>query len=170
MVFSCLGSRVQDPRPCQQGIYALWRRLRPRTPLDATLTRLADRRGLLYTQIGEQDVRIADEAFTAWLMDGRQKTAYSAADGGGGYENEEQSLRLYDGRARTQRTVLSANDVIDTVSAITTPRGRQSLRVEMRDDGLGASHVAVGDPRRGPVDRCQQVKLVGRHDCARSLS
>ena len=118
--------------------------------------------GPLYAHIGGQDIRIADEAFAAWLMDEGQTIAYSATDGGGGYENEGQSLRLYDVRARTHRTVLSANYVIDAVSAIRTQSGRQALLVEMRDGGLGASHVAVVDPRRGPVFLRQQVKLVER--------
>ena len=96
--------------------------------------------GPLYAEIGGQDFRIADEAFAAWLMDEGQKIAYSAADGGGGYENEGQSLRLYD----------------------VTQSGRQALLVEMRDGGLGASHVAVVDPRRGPVFLRQQVKLLDR--------
>ena len=119
--------------------------------------------GPLYAHIGGQDFRIADEAFAAWLMDEGRKIAYSAtADGGGGYENEGQSLRLYDVRARTHRTVLSAGYVIDTVAAIKTQSGRQALLVEMRDGGLGASHVAVVDPRRGPVFLRQQVKLLER--------
>ena len=119
--------------------------------------------GPLYAQIGGQNIRIAEEAFAAWLMEEGQKVAYSAAaDGGGGYENEGQSLRIYDVRARTHRTVLSADYVIDTVSAIKTKSGRQALLVEMRDGGLGASHVAVVDPHRGQVFLRQQVRLLER--------
>jgi hypothetical protein len=118
--------------------------------------------GPLYLQIDGQNIRIADAAFAAWLLDGGQKIAYSGTDGAGGYENEGQSLYLYDVRAETNRKVLSARFVIDQVTVLKTRQGRQALLVEMRDGGLGASHLAVIDPERGRVWLRQQAKLLSR--------
>lgn len=118
--------------------------------------------GSLYAQIDGKESRIADDAFAAWLLDGGQKIAYSTADGAGGYENEGQSLHIYDVRARTHRKVLSAYYAIEKVSELKTSSGRQALLIEMRDGGLGASHLAVVDPRRGQVFLRKQVKLLER--------
>ena len=65
-------------------------------------------------------------------------------------------------RARSRRKVLSAYYVIEKVSELKTRSGRQALLVEMRDGGLGASHLAVVDPRRGQVFMRKQVKLLER--------
>ena len=118
--------------------------------------------GPLYAQIGEKDIRIADQAIAAWILEKGQKIAYSAADGAGGYENEGQSLRIYDVPVGTHRKVLSAYYVIDQVSEFKTKGGNKALLVEMRDGGLGASHLAVVDPRRGQVFLRKQVKLLKR--------
>ena len=118
--------------------------------------------GPLLAQVGGKDVRIADQAIAAWILENGQKIAYSAADGAGGYENEGQSLRLYDVPVGTHRKVLSAYYVIDQVSEFKTKGGNKALLVEMRDGGLGASHLAVVDPRRGQVFLRKQVKLLKR--------
>jgi|SRR5215472_15675520 len=118
--------------------------------------------GRLYARIGGKDVRIADHAVAAWLLDNGHKIAYSGADGAGGYENEGQSLRIYEVQTGTHRKVLASYYVIDKVSEVKTRRGKQALLVEMRDGGLGASHLAVVDPRRGEVFMRKQVKLLGR--------
>ena len=118
--------------------------------------------GPLYAQIGGKDIRIANQAIAAWILEKGRKIAYSAADGAGGYENEGQSLRIYDVRIGTHRKLLSAYYVIDQVSEFKTKGGHKALLVEMRDGGLGASHLAVVDPRRGQVFLRTQVKLLKR--------
>jgi hypothetical protein len=118
--------------------------------------------GALYAHIGGKDVRIADQAIAAWILDKGQKIAYSAADGAGGYENEGQSLRIYNVRGGMRRKVLSAYYMIEKVSELKTKRGKQALLVELRDGGLGASHLAVVHPRRGQVFLRKQVKLLER--------
>ena len=118
--------------------------------------------GPLYAEIGGHDIQVAEAAFSAWLLNDGKRIAYSAADGAGGYENEGQSLYIYDVGARTSRKVLSSYYVIDEVIALKTRQGRQGLLVKMRDGGLGASHLAVVDPRRGPVFLRQQAKLLTR--------
>lgn len=118
--------------------------------------------GILYARINGAAIAIADEAFKGWLLEGGRRVAYSGTDGAGGYENEGQSLYIYDMRTRASRKVLSALYTIDTVTELRTRTGRHALLVEMRDGGLGASHLAVVDPMRGATFARSQVKLLQR--------
>jgi hypothetical protein len=120
------------------------------------------RPGPLYATIDGREVRIARAAFAAWRLRGGREIAFSGSDGAGGYENEGQSLRLHDVRAKTTRKVLAARYVIDAVSEATTRTGRRALVVEMRDGGLGATHVAVVDPTRGAVFSLVQARILER--------
>jgi hypothetical protein len=118
--------------------------------------------GPLYARIDGKDVQVAHAAFAAWLVDDGREVAYSGADGAGGYENEGQSLRIYDVRTKASRKVLAARYVIDGVTDVTTRSGERALVVVMRDGGLGASHLAIVAPRRGEVFSRSQVKLLRR--------
>src|SRR5262245_16196966 len=118
--------------------------------------------GPLYARIDGEEVQIARAAYGAWLVGGGREVAYSGADGAGGYENEGQSLRIYDIRTKASRKVLAARYVIDAVTEVTTRRGERVLLVEMRDGGLGASHLAIVAPRRGEIFSRSQVKLLQR--------
>jgi hypothetical protein len=120
------------------------------------------RPGTLYATVDGREVRVAHAAFAAWRLHGGREIGFSGPDGAGGYENEGQSLRLYDVRRSTTRKVLAAPYVIDEVSDVTTRRGRRALVVQMRDGGLGASHLAIVDPSRGAVFLRMQVKVLER--------
>ncbi len=124
----------------------------------------ADRRhpGALYARIDGREVQIASAVFAAWLLDGGREVAYSASDGAGGYENEGQSLRIYDVQVKERRKVLAARYVIDGVTDVRTRSGKRALLVEMSDGGLGASHLAIVEPRQGEVFSRSQVKLLQR--------
>lgn len=93
---------------------------------------------------------------------GAEDRLFSSRPSGGRYENEGQSLRIYEVRVGTHRKLLSAYYIIDQVSDFKTKGGNKALLVEMRDGGLGASHLAVVDPRRGQVFLRKQVKLLKR--------
>jgi hypothetical protein len=58
--------------------------------------------------------------------------------------------------------VLSEYFAIDTVQEVGTHLGRYALLVEMRDGGLGATHIAVVDPARGEVFVKQKAKVMSR--------
>jgi len=116
--------------------------------------------GPLYVTVAGRERKVADEAINAWLIaDGRQ-IAYSGADGAGGYENEGQSLRLYDVATNRARKVLAETAAITRLTEFKTKAGQSGLIVEMVDGGLGASHLAIVDPARGEVFRQAAAKLV----------
>src|SRR5690349_10667365 len=54
--------------------------------------------GPLYVTVGGRETKIAADAIAAWIIDRGRRVVYSGRDGSGGYENEGQSLRVYDAR------------------------------------------------------------------------
>ena len=59
--------------------------------------------GPLFVTIGGREQKIAEQAQQAWILSGGRYVVYSSSDGAGGYENEGQSLHVYDVRhAKTQ--------------------------------------------------------------------
>src|SRR5258706_14512997 len=118
--------------------------------------------GPLYVLAGGREFRVAGKALNAWIVGGGQQVAYSAPDGAGGYENEGNALHLYDLQSGKERKVLSEYFAIDRVTEVRTRNGKTAFLVEMRDGGLGASHVAVVDPRRGEVFIASKARVQGR--------
>lgn len=107
--------------------------------------------GPLYVSIGGKETKIAADAIAAWIIDGGRKVVYSGRDGAGGYENEGQSLRVYDARTRRHRKVMAEYFEVDDVTEVAAGSNRTALLVVMSDSGLGASYLAVVDPTRGEV-------------------
>ena len=120
--------------------------------------------GPLFVIIGKSECRLSDKALKAWIVAGGKKVVFSTPGGAGGYENEGQALQLYDLASDTQRVVLSEYFAITGVEEVRTRGGREALIVEMRDGGLGASHIAVVDPNRGEVFVEHKVMVVSRRD------
>ena len=118
--------------------------------------------GPLYVSVGGRELRVTDKALNAWIVGGGRQVAYSAPDGAGGYENEGNALHLYDLQSGKERKVLSEYFAIDRVTEVRTRNGKTAFLVEMRDGGLGASHVAVVDPRRGEVFIASKARVQGR--------
>jgi hypothetical protein len=118
--------------------------------------------GPVYGEIGGHEQKLSDAGFAAWLLDGGRSIAYSGPDGAGGFENEGQSLWLYDVPTRRARKLVAARYVIDQVTEFRTRSGRSGLLLDMRDGGLGAHHLAVVDPRRGEVFARSQVRILRR--------
>lgn len=107
--------------------------------------------GRLFAEIRGREKFIATGVLDAWtIRDGRQ-VVYSGMDGSGGFENEGQSLRVYDATTGKRRKILSEYFGINKVTEVTTSRNKTALLVEMADGGLGASYLAVVDPDRGEV-------------------
>src|SRR5215213_4329434 len=63
--------------------------------------------GPLYVTIGGKERKIAEEAVAAWIIQGGRRVVYSGRDGAGGFENEGQSLRIYDARTGQPRKIMA---------------------------------------------------------------
>lgn len=118
--------------------------------------------GPLYATISGRERKIADEAINAWIIEGGRRVVYSGRDGSGGFENEGESLRIYDPRTGQRRKIMSEYFAVTDVKAVTTSENRTALLVEMGDGGLGASYFAVVDPERGEVFFRRWAKILSR--------
>lgn len=105
----------------------------------------------LYITVNGRERRVTNRAVEAWIIDGGRTVAYSWLDGSGGFENEGQSLRLYDVRTGRIRKVLSEYFFVSAVMDVRLSNGQLALLVSMEDGGLGGRYLAVVDPRRGEV-------------------
>ncbi len=107
--------------------------------------------GPLFITSGGQEKQITDQAQQAWIINNGWQVVYSSSDGAGGFENEGQSLHRYDVRTGARKRILAEYFAVDTVEEVVTSTKQRALLVTMADGGLGASYVAVVDPRRGEV-------------------
>ena len=112
---------------------------------------LRDIYGPLFVTIGGTEKKITDQAQQAWIINGGRHVVYSSSDGAGGYENEGQSLHLYDVNTGRQKRIMSHYFMVQTLKEVVTSKNKRALLVTMEDGGLGASYVAVVDPWRGEV-------------------
>ena len=112
---------------------------------------LRDIYGPLFVTIGGTEKKITDQAQQAWIINRGRHVVYSSSDGAGGYENEGQSLHLYDVNTGSQKRIMSHYFMVQTLKEVVTSKNKRALLVTMEDGGLGASYVAVVDPWRGEV-------------------
>jgi hypothetical protein len=119
----------------------------------ATKVRIAmrDIYGELLVTIAGTEKKITDQAQQAWIINGGRHVVYSSSEGAGGYENEGQSLHLYDVATGSHKQVMSEYFMVDAVKEVVTSNKKRALLVTLEDGGLGASYVAVVDPWRGEV-------------------
>jgi hypothetical protein len=118
--------------------------------------------GPLYVTIGGKERKIADRAVEARIIQRGRQVVYSGLDGAGGFENEGQSLRIYDARTGKTRKIMAEYYIVTKIREVTTSRNRTALLVEMEDGGLGASYLAVVDPARGEVFFRRWAKIISR--------
>ena len=118
--------------------------------------------GPLYATIDGKEKKIADEAIEAWIIQGGRQVVYSGRDGAGGFENEGQSLRVYNAQTGKHRKIMSEYVAVDKVTEVTTSQKKTALIVAMVDGGLGASYLAVVDPTRGEVFFRRWAKLISQ--------
>ena len=107
--------------------------------------------GRLFITIGGKQRKIYDSASEAWITNGGKEVVFSGADGAGGFENEGQSLRIYDVNTRKIRKIMSAYFFVLGLTEVKLSSGANMLLVRMGDGGLGASYFAAVDPKRGEV-------------------
>jgi spore germination protein GerM len=105
----------------------------------------------LYVTVDGKERKIFDQAFQAWLINDGRDVVFSGRDGAGGFENEGQSLRIYNVASRATRKILSEYVAVTALQAVRTSAGATALLVKMQDGGLGGSYFAVVDPKRGEV-------------------
>ena len=105
----------------------------------------------LYITVNGRERNISNQALQAWIIDDGKSVAYSWTDGAGGFENEGQSLRLYDVGTGTRRKILSEYMAIVALTPIRLTTGELALLIKMGDGGLGGSYFAVVNPKRGEV-------------------
>ena len=107
--------------------------------------------GALFVTTAGTEKKVTDQAQQAWIINGGRHVVYSSNEGAGGYENEGQSLHLYDVGTGNHKRIMSEYFMVETVKEVITSNKKRALLVTMEDGGLGASYVAVIDPLRGEV-------------------
>lgn len=118
--------------------------------------------GPLFVTIGGGEQKVADQAQQAWILSGGRHVVYSSSDGAGGYENEGQSLHVYDVITRRHKRIMSEYYMVQTVEEVMTSKKKRALLVTLEDGGLGASYVAVVDPTRGEVFFRRWARILSR--------
>ena len=128
----------------------------------ATKTRIdmRDIYGTLFVTIAGAEKEITDKTQQAWIINDGRHVLYSSADGAGGFENEGQSLHLYDVEKGNHKRIMSEYFMVETVKEVITSSKKRALLVTMADGGLGASYVAVVDPARGEVFFRRWVRIL----------
>ena len=116
--------------------------------------------GALFVTIAGTEKKVTDQAQQAWIINGGRHVVYSSDKGAGGYENEGQSLHLYDVDTGNHKRIMSEYFMVETVKEVITSTGKRALLVTMEDGGLGASYLAVVDPWRGEVFFRHWVRII----------
>jgi hypothetical protein len=116
--------------------------------------------GELFVTIAGAEKKVTDQAQEAWIVNGGRQVVYSSNEGAGGFENEGQSLHLYDVATGKHKRIMSEYFMVDTVKEVVTRNKKRALLVTMSDGGLGASYLAVVDPLRGEVFFRRWVRIL----------
>lgn len=120
--------------------------------------------GDLFVTTAGTEKKVTDQAQQAWIINGGLQVVYSSKEGAGGYEDEGQSLHLYDVATGKHRRIMSEYFIVETVKEVTTRNKKRALLVTMEDSGLGASYLAVVDPLRGEVFFRRWVRILENKD------
>lgn len=116
--------------------------------------------GVLFITVNGKQQKIAEQANDVWLINDGKQVVYSGRDGAGGFENEGQSLRIYDVNTGKTRKIMSEYSIIVGLSAKRLSNGQYVLLVRMEDGGLGASYFAAVDPKRGEVFHRSAAEII----------
>jgi hypothetical protein len=133
----------------------------------ATKVRIAmrdtDIYGALFVTIAGTEKKVTDQAQQAWIINTGRHVVYSSSDGAGGFENEGQSLHLYDVKTGNHKRIMSQYFAVESVKEVITSNKKRALLVTMGDGGLGASYLAVVDPWRGEVFFRRWVRILANN-------
>jgi len=128
----------------------------------ATKVRIAirDIYGELFVTIAGTEKKVTDQAQQAWIINSGRHVVYSSDKGAGGFENEGQSLHLYDVDTGKHKRILSEYFMVTNVKEVITSNKKRALLVTMEDGGLGGEYLAVVDPWRGEVFFRRWVRIL----------
>src|SRR5688500_5705996 len=76
--------------------------------------------GALFVTIAGSEKKVTDQAQQAWIINGGRQVVYSSSEGVGGYENEGQSLHLYDVDTGNHKRIMSEYFMVETVKEVIT--------------------------------------------------
>jgi len=107
--------------------------------------------GTLFVTVAGTEKKVTDQAQQAWIINEGRQVVFSSSEGAGGFENEGQSLHLYEVSTGKHKRIMSQYYMVETVKEVTTKNKKRALLVSMEDGGLGGSYFAVVDPWRGEV-------------------
>ena len=116
--------------------------------------------GALFVTVAGTEKKVTDQAQQAWIINGGRHVVFSSSEGAGGFENEGQSLHLYDVEKGNHKRIMAEYFIVETVKEVTTSNKKRALLVTMADGGLGASYLAVVDPSRGEVFFRRWVRIL----------
>ena len=147
------------------GVYerANAQRSEPRATNVRIAVRDTDIYGPLFVTIAGAEEKVTDQAQQAWIINDGRHVVYSSSEGAGGFENEGQSLHLYDLNKRNHKKIMSEYFMVQKVHEVITSNKKRALLVTMEDGGLGASYLAVVDPWRGEVFFRRWVRLLANN-------
>src|SRR6185369_11885330 len=120
--------------------------------------------GTLFVTVAGTEKKVTDQAQQAWIINDGRHVVFSSSEGAGGFENEGQSLHLYDVATDKQKRIMSHYFMVQTVKEVVTSKNKRALLVTMEDGGLGASYVAVVDPWRGEVFFRRWARILANKD------
>jgi hypothetical protein len=123
----------------------------------------ADIYGALFVTIAGTEKKVTDQAQQAWIINTGRHVVYSSSEGSGGYENEGQSLHLYDVKTGNHKRIMSQYFMVESLKEVITSNKKRALLVTMEDGGLGASYLAVVDPWRGEVFFRRWVRILANN-------
>jgi len=135
----------------------------PRATKVRVAIRDTDIYGALFVTIAGTEQKVTDQAHQAWIINGGRHVVYSSNEGAGGYENEGQSLHLYDVDTRNHKRIMSEYFMVQRVREVITSNKKRALLITMEDGGLGASYLAVVDPLRGEVFFRRWVRILANN-------
>lgn len=148
-------SAVYEPAKAQKS--------EPRATKVRVAMRDQDIYGALFVTIAGTEEKVTDQAQQAWIINSGRQVVYSSSEGAGGYENEGQSLHLYDVDTKKHKRIMSEYFMVETVKEVITSNKKRALLVTMEDGGLGASYFAVVDPSRGEVFFRRWVRILANN-------
>jgi len=137
--------------------------LEPRATKVRVAIRDTDIYGALFVTIAGTEQKVTDQAQQAWIINGGRHVVYSSNEGAGGYENEGQSLHLYDVDTKNHKRIMSEYFMVQKVREVITSNKKRALLITMEDGGLGASYLAVVDPLRGEVFFRRWVRILANN-------
>jgi Sporulation and spore germination len=107
--------------------------------------------GKVVITVNGKKQEISENGYLAWIVNDGKAVVYSDRDGSGGFENEGQSLKIYDIATGKIRKILSEYVIVSGITEKRLSNGKNLLLVRLEDGGLGGSYFAVVDSIRGEI-------------------